>query len=66
MTKLDVQVIANYKRIFALPKDEQIEALDAYWSELSRTCTSETPCIECLREAEAQREFGESNEVWGA
>jgi len=54
MSKLDDQVLAVYHAIFALPVDEQIPALHAWWKSLEETCTPDNLCIECQREIEAQ------------
>jgi hypothetical protein len=58
MSNLDEQVLAVYEAVFSLPVEQQSEALNAWWSYLASTCTPDSPCIECLREMQAQDEGG--------
>ena len=55
---LNEQVIAQYKRIFALPQSEIPLALSNYYEDLKQSCSKDNPCIECLRELLQQAEDG--------
>lgn len=54
MTNIDQVVLTVYERIGALPENAQSQALADWWAYLKDTCSPETPCIECLRELDAQ------------
>lgn len=43
MSKLDDQVLSVYDAIFALPANEQIAALSAWWKSLEESCTPDNP-----------------------
>ena len=39
-----------YETIFALPPEQQSEALHEWWALCKSICTPEQPCLECLCE----------------
>jgi len=48
---IENEVAAIYKEIFRLDTPQkQSRALNSWYEYLKKTCTSDEPCIECLRE----------------
>jgi hypothetical protein len=45
----NAEVQAIYEEIWTLRPELQSNALHSWWSYLQSTCTTESPCIECLR-----------------
>ena len=64
MTSLDTLVLAEYKRIHALPFHEMVAELEQYWAKLSRECRKDSPCVECQRDVEALEEYGYREDGW--
>jgi hypothetical protein len=49
MQAADNAVMDVYDEIFGLEPELQSAALQSWWSYLRSICTTEQPCIECLR-----------------
>ncbi len=49
MQAAETEVMAVYDEIWSLKPELQSAALQSWWSYLESTCTTDKPCIECLR-----------------